>query len=150
VIPATLRLAAPADVEPLLRLVEAFHAEDGYPFREEETRINLLRLLGDPQLGRLWVIEDAGALAGYLVLGLGFSLEFRGRDAFVDELYVVPSHRGRGLGKQALALAEAACRELGVRALHLEVERGNEEALGLYRKVGFVDHDRYLMTKWID
>lgn len=147
---SALRPAAPADVEPLLRLVEAFHAEDGYPFREEETRVNLLRLLGDPQLGRLWVIDEAGALIGYLVLGLGFSLEFRGRDAFVDELYVVPSHRGRGLGKQALALAEATCRELGVRALHLEVERGNEEALGLYRKTGFVDHDRYLMTKWID
>src|SRR5215207_8044883 len=110
---STLRPAAPADIEPLLRLVEAFHAEDGYPFREEETRVNLLRLLGDPQLGRLWVLEDAGALAGYLVLGLGFSLEFRGRDAFVDELYVVPSHRSRGLGKQALALAEATCRELG-------------------------------------
>jgi ribosomal protein S18 acetylase RimI-like enzyme len=145
-----LRPATSADVEPLLGLVEAFHSEDGYPFREEETRINLLRLLGDPQLGRLWVVEDAGALAGYLVLALGFSLEFRGRDAFVDELYLAPSHRGRGLGKQALALAEAACRELGVRALHLEVERDNDEALGLYRKAGFVDHDRYLMTKWIE
>jgi diamine N-acetyltransferase len=145
-----LRPAAPADVEPLLPLVEAFHAEDGYPFLEEETRINLRRLLSDPQLGRLWVFEEAGALVGYLVLGLGFSLEFRGRDAFVDELYVVPSHRGRGLGKQALAAAEAACRELGVRALHLEVERDNEEALGLYLKAGFVDNDRYLMTKWID
>jgi diamine N-acetyltransferase len=145
-----LRPATPADVEPLLGLVGAFHAEDGYPFREEETRINLLRLLGDPQLGRLWVVEDAGALMGYLVLAFGFSLEFRGRDAFIDELYLVPSHRGRGLGKQALALAEAACKEIGVRALHLEVERGNDEALGLYRKAGFVDHDRYLMTKWIE
>ena len=147
---STFRLAIPPDVEPLLRLVEDFHVEDGYPFREEETRVNLLRLLSDPQLGRLWVIEDAGTLAGYLVLAFGFSLEFRGRDAFVDELYVVPSHRSRGLGKQALALAETACRELGVRALHLEVERDNEEALGLYRKNGFIDHDRYLMTKWLD
>lgn len=146
----TFRPATPADVEPLLRLVEAFHSEDGYPFREEEARINLLRLLAEPQLGRLWVADEAGALAGYLVLAFGFSLEFRGRDAFIDELYVVPSLRGRGLGKQALALAEAACRELGVRALHLEVERDNEEGLGLYRKTGFVDHDRYLMTKWLD
>jgi len=55
--------------------------------------------------------------------------------------------RGKGVGKLALAFAEDACRALGVRALHLEVERANAAAYGLYRKVGFVDHERYLLTK---
>jgi ribosomal protein S18 acetylase RimI-like enzyme len=38
---------------------------------------------------------------------------------------------------------------LGVHTLHLEVERKNVRAHHLYRKMGFEDHDRYLMTKWL-
>ena len=69
---------------------------------------------------------------GYLVVAFGYSLEFRGRDAFVDELYVAPTHRGRGLGREALRVAEPCCLEAGVRALHLEVRPGNARARGLY------------------
>jgi ribosomal protein S18 acetylase RimI-like enzyme len=36
--------------------------------------------------------------------------------------------------------------ELGVRALHLEVGRDNVPAQELYRRVGFVDTDRRLLT----
>lgn len=145
-----LRAAAAGDLEAVLALHQAFFTEDGYAFREEESRANLARLLGDPNLGRLWVMDDSGTIVGYLLLAFGFSLEFRGRDAFVDELYVAPGHRGKGLGTRALELVAEACRELGVRALHLEVERYKDGALALYRRMGFVDHERYLMTKWIE
>ena len=84
---------------------------------------------------------------GYVVLTLGYSLEYHGMDAFVDELYVAPNERGHGLGKRALALVETGCRKLGVRALHLEVEQNKLAAQELYRKWGFSDHRRYLMTK---
>jgi ribosomal protein S18 acetylase RimI-like enzyme len=144
------RPATPADLETVLGLHRAFFEEDGYPFQEAESRANLARLVADPGLGRLIVMDDGGVVVGYLVLGFGFSLEFRGRDAFVDEVFVAPSHRGRGLGTRAIAAAEEACREAGVRALHLEVERSQERTQGLYRRLGFADHDRYLMTKWIE
>jgi ribosomal protein S18 acetylase RimI-like enzyme len=67
----------------------------------------------------------------------------------VDDLYLVPAQRGRGLGRAALERVEAAARELGVRALHLEVERENESARELYRRRGFRDNDRLLMTKML-
>jgi ribosomal protein S18 acetylase RimI-like enzyme len=145
-----LRPATAADLEPVLGLHRDFFREDGYPFHAEESRTNLARLLGDPNLGRLWVMDDGGTLVGYLVLAFGFSLEFRGRDAVIDELYVAPSHRARGLGRRALAVAEAACRELGVRAIHLVVERKKENARTLYRRAGFVAPDRELMTKRLE
>jgi ribosomal protein S18 acetylase RimI-like enzyme len=53
------------------------------------------------------------------------------------------------VGKSAIKFVEEACRALGVQALHLEVGRDNPRAQALYRRVGFEDHDRYLMTKWI-
>ncbi|NJN97294.1 MAG: GNAT family N-acetyltransferase [Anaerolineales bacterium] len=75
---------------------------------------------------------------GYLVLTLGFRLAY-GRYAFIDEIYVRPAHRSQGIGRQAIAWAEAMCRELGVKALHLEVEQANAKARALYLTLGFVE-----------
>jgi GNAT superfamily N-acetyltransferase len=114
------------------------------------TRAALLRLIGDDSLGRVWLIMLGDEPVGYLVLAFGYSLEYRGRDAFIDELFVVAAQRGRGLGTRAVAFAVEQCRTLGVRALHLEVERGNVAGQALYRRAGFAEHDRLLMTRPID
>jgi GNAT superfamily N-acetyltransferase len=143
-------LATPSELEAVLALHRDFFAEDGYPFHEEESRRNLARLLAEPALGRVFVLEEAGRLAGYLVLTFGFSLEFGGRDALVDELFVTPAHRGRGLGTQGLAAAEAACRALGIRTVHLVVERHKAGVRELYRRLGFVAPPRDVMTKRLE
>jgi GNAT superfamily N-acetyltransferase len=70
-----------------------------------------------------------------------------GRDGFVDDLYVVPEWRGRGIGSALLKQLTDACVELGVRALHLEVGRKKTDARALYRRFGFEEHDRLLMTR---
>jgi ribosomal protein S18 acetylase RimI-like enzyme len=44
---------------------------------------------------------------------------------------------------------ETKARELGVNAVHLEVDRGNDGAAELYRRAGYLDHGRHLMTKWL-
>jgi GNAT superfamily N-acetyltransferase len=141
------RPAVAGDAEAIVRLMRSYYAEEGYPFAEGDARAALARLLGEPALGRVWVAEVAGVPAAYVVLTLGYSMEYGGRDAFVDDLYVAPGERGRGLGSAALALAEATCGELGVRALHLEVERHKAPARALYRRRGFAEHERQLMTK---
>jgi GNAT superfamily N-acetyltransferase len=58
----------------------------------------------------------AGEPVGYLVVTLGYSLEYGGRDAFVDEVYIRSTHREKGIGTAALTFAEEQCRVLGVRA----------------------------------
>jgi GNAT superfamily N-acetyltransferase len=145
----SFRPAEPADVNAIVAMMRGYYAQDGYTFIESEARAAALMLINDPQLGRLWVVEDEKAVVGYVAVALGFSFEYRGREAFVDELQIAESHRGRGLGREALEVAEAWCREAGVNALHLEVERHREAALELYRGRGFQDYDRYLMTKWL-
>ena len=127
-----------------------FYAGFSYPFDEASARAALAPVLApDSERGRVWMIEADGQTAGYVALMLGHSLEYRGRDAFLDELYVVPAWRKKGFAIAAVELVSNACRELGVRALHLEVERENAAAQALYRRFGFEDHDRYLMTKRI-
>ncbi|HEX5504730.1 MAG TPA: GNAT family N-acetyltransferase [Thermomicrobiales bacterium] len=143
------RLAGRADVETLVGFMREFYAIDAYPFDAAVARAALARLVGDPALGRAWLILDGEAPIGYVVLTLGYSLEFHGRDAFVDELFIREAYRRRGAGAAALRFVEEQCPALGVHALHLEVERTNLAGQALYRKLGFRDHDRYLMTRWL-
>jgi GNAT superfamily N-acetyltransferase len=142
-----IEIAAPSAAGAILDMMEQFYAGERYPFDREKARGALEPFLANSGLGRAWLFRDEDAAVGYFVLTLGWSLEYGGRDAFVDELFVSPSHRGRGLGRRALEVIEEACRELGVQALHLEVEQHNFQATELYRRWGFEDHDRRLMSK---
>jgi len=127
--------------------MRALCAHDRLPWRPAPARRALLGLLRDRRAGRAWIIEVGGAPAGYAVLTLGYSLEYLGRDAFVDELYLEPRARGFGIGSLMIAFLLRQSRHLGVRALHLEVERRNARARRVYRRAGFFDHDRFLMTR---
>jgi len=144
---AAFRIATTDDLDAILNHQCAYYAAEGYPFDAPAARDALRGLATDAARGRLWVLDDGGVVGGYLAITFGWSLEFQGRDAFVDELYLAPAHRGHGTGHTAMALAEAACREAGVRALHLEVERANAPARALYARSGFADQDRLLLTK---
>ena len=146
---AAFRSASLADVPAILAHQRAYYAADGYAFDEAVARAAIEGLLGDPERGRLWVLAegDTHEIVGYLAVTFGWSLEWGGRDAFVDELYLAPSHRGDGIGGKAIALAGEACRAAGVRALHLEVERANTRGRALYARTGFADTDRLLLTR---
>ena len=119
------------------------------PFDESAARAAFHQFLSLPEFGRIWLLYDGPSLVGYIILTIGFSFEFRGHDAFIDELYIVPSHRRRGFGRQAMVFVEQRAREMGINAVHLEVDRGNDRALELYRRAGYRDHERFLMTKWL-
>lgn len=142
--------ATPDEIDILIAMMREFYAHDGLKFNEAIARRALQSIIGDETFGRVFLILLADEIAGYAVLTFGFSLEFHGRDAFVDELYLRDEHRGQGIGKRALQFLTDICAAEGVKALHLEVERANTTAQSVYRKFGFEDHDRYLMTKWIN
>ena len=144
-----IRDALATDLESLLALMREYYEFDGLAFDEVRARRALANLLENDTFGHVWLIVDAGVAIGYAAVTLGYSLEYLGRDAFVDEIYLRASHRGRGIGSRMLAVIENACRAAGVQALHLEVRRGNVDAQRAYLKAGFEHRDRYLLTKRI-
>jgi GNAT superfamily N-acetyltransferase len=144
---ATFRLADPTDMGLLVEFMREYYEFDHLPFNEPLAHAALRNLLSNDSLGRIWLIYAEDQAIGYVVLTLGYSLEYQGRDAFIDELYLRSAYRGQGIGTQSLQFVERAARSLGVRALHLEVERKNTAAQAFYRQEGFADHNRYLMTK---
>ena len=119
------------------------------PFNEDELRAPLENFLAHPELGRAWLVQHQEMTVGYVILTLGFSFEFRGIDSFIDELYIEPQWRRMGFGRQAMLHVESQARALGANALHLEVDRENDAAIELYRRAGYADHGRHLMTKWL-
>lgn len=137
-VPATID-----DKDTVLDFVRRYHAYDDLPFDERIIEHALVPLLRQSDAGRLWLIELDGSPIGYVAMCFGYSIEFGGRDAFVDEVFILAEHRGKGIGTKALEEVRARARALGVRALHLEVDRENERAIRLYRSLGYVPRGRY-------
>lgn len=131
-------------------LVREFYAYERLALDETRYRQLARQLIADDQLGRLLIIESDGELTGYAVIGFGFSLEFGGRDALLDEFYVKEQHRGKGIGTQVITAIVEICRARGIRAVHLEADYVNERVHAFYKRSGFRDHERHLMTKWIN
>ena len=122
-----------------------FYAESGFVLDRPHAAAAFSALLGDPRLGRVWLIERDEAIAGYVVLTFVFAMEYGGLTAVVDDFYVRPAFRGAGAGTAALAEVRDRCAELGVRALSVEVGDDNVVARSAYRRTGFVMTDRRLM-----
>jgi len=144
------RLAVEADTDALLRFMQAYYDFDGHGFDEPKARVALVTLLRDANLGRAWLILDGEQAIGYIVLCFGYSLEWLGRDAFVDEFYLMEEYRGRGWGRLTMEFAENAARAAGIRTLHLEVVRQNAKALELYKRLGYQEHESNFLSKWIE
>jgi GNAT superfamily N-acetyltransferase len=143
------RLATDSDADILLPFMQAYYAFDGHGFDKPKARAALTALLRDEALGRVWLILDGDVPVGYIVLCFGYSLEWLGRDAFVDEFYLREDYRGRGWGRTTMAFVEDAARDAGIRTLHLEVVRENAAASTIYRKMGFQEHESTFLSKWI-
>lgn len=141
-----LHMAKADDLDKLLGMVEAFHAEFGIE-QDAETRLAaVLPLLEGTPLGVIYIIGPRNAPVGYVAISFGWSIELGGIDGFVDEFWIRPAVRGKGMGGEALSVLIRALRDAGVRALHLEADR--ESPVGkLYERLGFERRARYyLMT----
>lgn len=140
-----LHLAKPEDLDRLLGLVAAFHDEEGLPGSDEARMAALVPLLEGIPHGAVYLIGPARAPIGYVVVTFGWSVEFGGLDAFIDEIYVRPAVRGRGIASDVLIALPRALADAGVQAIHLEVDRSNDVAQRLYARAGFQARDRYML-----
>jgi GNAT superfamily N-acetyltransferase len=145
----SLQPATIEDKDIILDFVRQYHTYDGVPFDERVTESALLPLLQQSDAGRLWLIQLDGSTIGYVAMCFGYSIEFGGRDAFVDEMFILAEFRGKGIGRKVLEAVRSRAKALGVKALHLEVDRGNERAINLYRSLGYALRERYHLMSLI-
>lgn len=144
-----LKPAQPEDIPLITTMMAEYYAMDGLDFEAEAATQAVQNLMEEPAFGYAYLIQHEGQSAGYLVMTFWYSLEFRGRSAFIDEIYLRPDFRNLGLGSQVIESVSSACKAQGIKTLRLEVEHENTRAQAVYRKNGFEAHPRDLMTKWL-
>jgi GNAT superfamily N-acetyltransferase len=123
------------------------YREVGYPFDDVLAKRCFSRLIGEPNLGRAWVLLHDADVAGYIVLTFCFCLEYGGREAWVDDLFVRKAFRRTGLGRLAMETAVEESRRMHLRMLNLEVEPANNGARRLYSSMGFEENRRLVMRR---
>ncbi len=145
---ASFRLATEVDLPILFELFPLYYAADDLTYDAPRAESAIRAFLRDSSYGRLWMIfeEDGAAAVGYLAVTFGFSFEFGGRTAIVDELFVRAEAQGRGLGSAAIRHALSECRREGLVAVRLEVTPKNSRAANLYLRLGFTDLSRSLLS----
>mgnify|MGYP000385494704 CR=1 FL=1 len=145
---AALHLARPEDLEKILTLVAAFHTEINIDSSEDSRRAGIEPLLNGIPYGAVYLIGPTRAPIGYIVVTFSWSVEYGGMDAFVDELFVRPPVRKRGIATEVLITLPKTLAEAGIIALHLEVDREDEAAQRLYARARFQPNDgNLLMSK---
>jgi GNAT superfamily N-acetyltransferase len=146
---ALFQLLSDHEIPTLLEMMREFYAQQEMRFDESAASQAVNRALENPDLAQIYLIFRGTELAGYFALTFCFSLEFHGRFALFDELYLREPFRRQKLGKAVVAFAEELCKKAGIKAVRLEVGRENQPAQSLYNAAGFKQDERNLMTKWL-
>ena len=134
----TFRKLIPADREEYIAMATDFYATDAVmrPIPTEHIAAGFEEALRSDVYAVGVMFEDEGQAVGYALLGKTFSQEAGGMTLWIEELYVKPVYRGRGIGK---AFLQTLFQSLPphIKRVRLEVERDNTAVVKLYQSVGF-------------
>ena len=134
-----LRIARPADAAIFAGLLHAFNVE----FDEPTPDADMIAAWAAPLLanGEVTVLFAGDGPDGFAQLRFRPSLYTCALDAHLEELYVVPERRGRGLGRALLEGAMEIARERGAARIDLGTSEDDVAARALYESAGFTNHE---------
>ena len=133
------------DISTITQMMQDFYAIDNYPIDVEVAKNLFQEFISNEHLGKSWLIYSENEIVGYIILTYIFSFEYGGKIAFLDELFIKETARGKGIGKEAIQFIQREVPKLSLKLLYLEVEPHNENAQKLYLAHDFVIHNRKLM-----
>jgi ribosomal protein S18 acetylase RimI-like enzyme len=134
-----VRLASADDAPVLGRLLHAFNAE----FGEQTPSAQVIAERAAPLIesGDVTVLFVGDGPDGFAQLRFRISLYTGALDAYLEELYVVPARRGRGLGRALLEATMEHARERGARRIDLNTSEDDVAARALYQRLGFTNRE---------
>ena len=133
----TIRPAVVADVPAIADLIRGLaryeKLEQAVTMTEELLEKNLF---GEKRFAEALLAEAAGEPIGFALFFHNFSTFLALPGIYLEDLFVVPEHRGRGVGRALLkALARIAV-ERGSGRLEWSVLDWNRDAIGFYERLG--------------
>lgn len=135
----SIRLAGAADARAFGRLLHAFNAEFGDPTPDAD----VIAERAAPLIasGEVVVLFAGDGPDGFAELRFRPSLYTGALDAYLEELYVVPERRGRGLGRALLEAAMDEARARGAARIDLNTSVDDVAARALYESAGFTNRE---------
>lgn len=133
----SVRLARAGDLAAVLDLLGRQFAEHAIDVEKEALERAVATVLGSHDHGFFVLAGDGDEPTGVAYVSFTWALEHGGKSSWLEELYVLPARRGRGLGAALLEAALDEARARGCAAADLEVESDHARAENLYRREGF-------------
>lgn len=135
----TLREAVPADAPVLARLIDGLAAFERLSHESSPDAEALARHLADDANPRChaFLAEDAdGAAVGFALFFRSYSTFLTSWGVYLEDLFVLPGHRGSGIGKALLTAVARFAVDKGARRLDWSVLDWNAGAIGFYEGLG--------------
>jgi GNAT superfamily N-acetyltransferase len=125
-------------------LAEYEHLEAYVRATEDDLRAHLF---GPRPSASAILAEVAGVVVGFALYFPTFS-SFRGRQGvWLEDIFVRPEYRGRGIGKALIATVARIAAECGSGRLEWCVLDWNEPAIGFYRGLGATLHPEWIISR---
>jgi len=135
----SIRRAGPEDAPAIARLLHDFNTEYSEPTPGVEALTRHSRQL--LEAGEMTVLRPGEGPDGISLIRFRPCVWTGGPEAHLQELYVVPPLRGRGIGRALLEATIAASREAGATGLDLNTGETDTAARGLYESFGFTNRE---------
>lgn len=142
-----IRPATPADVPVILAFVRELAAFEREPDAVRATEADLHAALFGPAPAAEAVVADDGAPLGFALFFHDFSTWTGRRGLHLEDLYVIPAARGRGVGRALLARLAAIALDRGCVRFEWSVLDWNEPAIGFYRALGAIGMDEWTVQR---
>jgi ribosomal protein S18 acetylase RimI-like enzyme len=140
---ARIRQATLADVDAVTPLLDAYRQFYGEPSDVALARSFMTERLQRQESIVLLALDDNNAVAGFTQLYPGFSSNRLARIYLLNDLFVVPAARRRGIAAALLTEAAATCRTRGAARLTLVTARTNIPAQKLYEACGWIRDETF-------
>jgi ribosomal protein S18 acetylase RimI-like enzyme len=136
---AKVRPATDADADAIGRLLHDFNREYDWPTPAPSAAARRVRMLLAERA--ITVLLAGGGPHGLAVLRFRPALLRDSLDCYLEELYVVPERRGRGIGRALMNSVLDLARAEGASDIHLGTSEDDFAARALYESLGFSNRE---------
>ncbi len=144
----TVRIAGPHDAETIAVLVRELAIYEKLEQHAKATAEDFQRHLFGPRPAAEAAIAEVGGKAVGFALWFSTFSTFRGQPGlYLEDIFVRPEFRGRGIGKALLATVAARAVERGYERLEWSVLNWNHPAIGFYKSLGAQPMDEWTVYR---
>jgi GNAT superfamily N-acetyltransferase len=138
-----IRPARTDEIDEMLPLIRAYC--DFYETEPDDDGLRKMfeTLINEPGQGAIFIARDGGSAVGFATLDWKWSSLKAARLGYLEDLFVDPEARGRGIADALIEVCAQRCRELGMPAMQWLTAPDNHRAQKVYNRAG-ADFGTYL------